>query len=129
MNALTPTIKNKVIFAILFNVFMAVIYLYVINTELTLKLVAANNLIIIIFILNWLPKSPKEMDEREKLATIKAGDFLNRFSGFSIISVFVIHLIWFQEMTIIQFMLFSFVPIIIANSIFSYKLKKDLAAN
>ncbi len=127
MKALAPTLKNKILFTILFNIFMAVIYLVVIKTGLTLKSVAGTNLIIIIFILNWLPKSPHEMDEREKLSTIKASDFLNTISGICIVSVFVIHLIWFQEMTIIQFMLFSGGPIIIATSIFSCKLKKDLA--
>jgi hypothetical protein len=127
MKALAPTLKNKFLFAISFNIMMAIIYFFIIKTSLKWELIASTNLIIILVFLNWLPKSDKEMDEREIKEKIKTGDFLYSISSLSLGSVFIVHLIWFQEMTIINFMLLTCTPIIIATSIFSYKLKKELA--
>lgn len=67
------------------------------------------------------------MDEREKIEYIKAGSNLFSFAMVSIVIVFMIHLIWLNEMSIIQFMLFSGIPIFIASSVYSYKFKRDLS--
>jgi len=127
MKALRPTLKNKLIFTILFNIFMAFIHYKVIQLEFSWKTFGATNLIVIFFMLNWLPKSLQEMDERGKTEAIEIGSKLNTFSSISILCVFMINLIWFQEMTIIHFMLYSGIPIIMATCFYSYKQKCSLA--
>jgi hypothetical protein len=106
---------------------MAFINYKVIQLEFSWKTFGATNLIVIFFMLNWLPKSLPEMDEREKIEAIEVGSKLNTLSSISILCVFMIHLIWFQEMTIIHFMLYSGIPIIMATCFYSYKQKRSLA--
>ena len=127
MNALKPTLKNKILFTILFNIFMAFINYIIIQLAFSWKTLGATNLIVILFMLNWMPKTLKEMDEREKKEAAEIGNKLNTLFSISILSVFMIHLIWAQEMTIINFMLYSGIPIIIASSFYSLKQKFILA--
>ena len=129
MKALRPTLKNKLIFSILFNIFIAFINYKVIQLEFSWKTFGATNLIVIFFMLNWLPKSLQEMDEREKIEAIEVGSKLNTFSSISILCVFMIYPIWFQKMSIINFMFFSGVPIMIATCFYSFKQKRSLAEN
>ncbi len=124
MRAIKPTVINKFLFIALFNVFMGLINKTFISIDISWKMFAAVNFIAIIIVLNWLPKSNSEMNSNEKNEYVKIGNFLFTFSSINICSVFIIHLLWLQEMTIIEFMIFSGLPTLMALSFKSMMFKR-----
>jgi hypothetical protein len=75
----------------------------------------------------WLPKTVEEMDEREKIIYLKYLSDLFSFSGIIITTVFCFHILFFQEMSVIDYMLYTGIPNVCVMSWKSYFLKKELA--
>jgi hypothetical protein len=127
MKALKPTVKNKIILSVIVNIFMFLIYLVFISDDYSLKQFGSTNLIILMICLNWLPKSINEMDEREKIEYLKIGNSLWTISTIISTTIFILHVAYFHEMTVIQFFLSSagltFIFVCMKNLLFQKELK------
>jgi hypothetical protein len=125
MKSLSPSKKNKLIFSIIFNIIMLSVYYF--SASITWKSLVGNIFINFLILSNWLPKTVEEMDEREKILYLKCSSDLFSFSGIIITTVFCLHIIFFQNMSVIDFMMFTGFPIVGVMSWRSILLKNELA--
>lgn len=125
MKALKPTFKNTFLFLVGLNVGLGLIFLLA-DIQLTLKLFAAFNFVGISIILNWLPKTSQEMDERESILCKNLGDTMFGFTMIIFLSVFMIHLIFYPEMKVTEFMTYAGMITTLGMSYKSMKLRKEL---
>ena len=126
MKTLKPTFRNTSLFLVALNIVLGLTFV-LINITLTWKLFAAFNFIGLSIILNWLPKTVDEMDEREILLCRNAGDKMFEFTMFIFLGVFMIHLIFLPKMTVIEFMCYAGVVITLGMSYKSLKIRKEMS--
>lgn len=125
MKALAPSKKNKLVFAIIFNLFILSIIYFV--TLITWKLIGAVVFINLLILSNWLLKTVEQMDERETALYLKLAYNLSSFSGAIIAVIFSLHLVLFQNMSVIEFMIYTGLPVLAVMSWQSYLLKRELS--
>ena len=114
--------KFKIFFVLLFNAFMYLVYVSFVSDSYHLKMLFAVNLCALMIVMNLLPKKYADMDEREKNEYLAAGNAAFNISSFSLAFVFVLHLLVFPEMTVIEFVLYSGIPSIIGLTIRNQKI-------
>ncbi len=125
MKVLPPSKSNKLIFSLIFNIFMLAVFNFV--SSISWKSLGAIFFINFLILSTWLPKTVEEMDEREKIIYLKYLSDLFSFSGIIITTVFCFHILFFQEMSVIDYMLYTGIPNVCVMSWKSYFLKKELA--
>ncbi len=125
MKALAPSRKNKLIFSAIFNLFILSVLYFV--TTLTWKLVGAVAFCNLLILSIWLPKTVEQMDEREKTLYLKASYSLFSVSSFMITLMFGLHIVFFQNMSVAEFVIYTGVPLMLNMVWQSYLLKRDLA--
>lgn len=126
MKALRPTLLNQAIFILGFNILMSSI-VYAVGAELTLKLFMAFNFSGLLIVLNWLPKSTGEMDERERLLLLSSQQKILTTTHTLLAVVFAVHLTVQPAMSVIDFMLFVGLPASLYMSWQSLRLRKEMA--
>lgn len=124
MKAVKTSVRNRLILSIGFLITMFLVHKLVIEQEFFFKPFLACSFIVILINFCWLQKTPEQMDEREKLELIKVNSSMFNITSTLVGCVFIIHLIWYQQMTIIEFALFSMLPASIYFSIRMFKLNR-----
>ncbi len=125
MKALRPTFLNQIIFVIGFNLLMSGI-LYAVGSPITIKLILAFIFSAILIVLNWLPKSLVEMDERERLLLSSSQQKVLTVTHTLLAVVFAVHLTVMPAMSVIDFTLFVGLPASLYMSWQSLRLRKEM---
>ncbi|MBY0515417.1 MAG: hypothetical protein K2P81_00810 [Bacteriovoracaceae bacterium] len=126
MKAINPSKKAMIVFVVLFNLFLSALIFYGLKQAYSWKMSGAILFCSLLIIGNWLPKTPQEMDEREKNIYERNGYFLLNISFVLQTLVFVSHLIFFPQMTVIEFMLFYGLPTVLIMSFKNIKFRQEM---
>jgi hypothetical protein len=125
MKALRPSLRNQAIFVLGFNLLMVGI-VSAVGSDLTLKIFLAINFSGLLIVMNWLPKSLVEMDERERLLLLKSQQKVLTVTHTLIAAVFAVHLTALPSMPVTDFMLFVGLPASLYMSWQSLRLRKEM---
>lgn len=125
MKALKPTLAVQGLFLVLFNVFMVLI-LEAVNVEIHLKLLAAINFSALLILLNWLPKTMNQMDERERFILMQGQHRCLNLFFVLITLVFSIHLTVYPQLSVIDFVILTGLPTTLFMSWQNVKLRREM---